>query len=143
MIKFKKVSTDNIFMGRIKKNEDLLLSLEDICKQNNIYLGKIEAIGAVQNAKIGYYDQISKYCYQFIDEKLEIVNLTGNVSIKDNKPMVHAHITLADKNGKTYGGHLALGTVVFACEFIIQSFKGSDFIRKFDDETNLTLWDIK
>ena len=34
--------------------------------------------------------------------------------------MVHAHVTLGDAEGRAFGGHLAAGTPVFACEFVIQ-----------------------
>ena len=55
---------------------------------------------------------------------------------------VHAHITLADENQKSYGGHLAAGTIVFACEVVIYSFKGPEFMRDYDEETGLPLWKL-
>ena len=54
--------------------------------------------------------------------------------------MVHAHVTLADKNGKAYGGHLAPGTEIFACEVIVQALEGPEFKRGIDEETGLPLW---
>ncbi len=69
----------------------------------------------------------------------EITKLVGNVSLKEGRPMVHAHVTLADE-GKAFGGHLAPGTVVFACEFIIQVFEGVSLTRSLDAETGLQLW---
>ncbi|MBA3036250.1 MAG: DNA-binding protein, partial [Desulfobacterium sp.] len=113
----------------------------EICRKNYIQLGRIEALGAVQKARLAFYDQ-QTHEYQFfrIDKLLEITQLVGNISLKDGNPMVHAHITLADKAGKTYGGHLAPGTVVFACEFILEVFEGPIFERKLDEETGLPLW---
>jgi len=64
----------------------------------------------------------------------------GNVSLKDNSPFVHAHITLADKKANAYGGHLASGTVVFACEFMLEVFDGPVLQRDFDETTGLFLW---
>ena len=71
---------------------------------------------------------------------MEITNLKGNISVKDGNPFVHAHITLADKSGKCYGGHLAPGTVVFACEFLIEALDGPVFERCLDEKTGLPLW---
>jgi predicted DNA-binding protein with PD1-like motif len=51
-------------------------------------------------------------------------------------------VTLADDRGTCYGGHLAPGTVVFACEFVVQAFQGPAFERMYDDETGLALWKI-
>jgi len=121
-----------------------LEELTGICRENNIQLGRIEALGAVKKARLGYYNQ-QTHEYQFftLDQTLEITKLVGNISLKDGSPIVHAHITLADKTGKAYGGHLATGTVVFACEFIIEVFDGPVFERKFDKETGLPLWAIQ
>ncbi len=130
-----------IIMGRLKKGEDLLLALGRVIEQNNINMGKIDVIGAVSEARIGYYNQDTKeYQYNKINKPLEIVGCTGNISLLNDEPMVHAHIVLADENGNTFGGHLAEGTTVFASEAIIQKLKGKQLYRTFDRETELTLW---
>ena len=54
--------------------------------------------------------------------------------------MVHAHINLADSEGRTFGGHLAEGTTIFATELYLEELKGEKKIRRFDQETGLTLW---
>ena len=129
------------FVGRLSHGADLLSELTTLCSEKDVPFGRVEAIGAVQKARIGFYNQ-SKREYEFItlDQPLEIMNLTGNVSLKDDKPMVHAHITLGDRDGKAYGGHLAPGTIVFACEYIIQRIEGDTYMRDFDEETGLPLW---
>lgn len=141
MAMVKKVRPIEIFMGKLLHGADLLEEITAICKEKNIQLGSIEAIGAVQKAAIGFYDQ-TKREYQIIsiNEPLEITHLTGNISIKDGTPFVHAHVTLADASGRAYGGHLAVGTIVFACEFIIETFDGVTLKREFDRETGLSLW---
>jgi len=72
---------------------------------------------------------------------MEITKLTGNVSLKDGQPMVHAHITLADEQGQAFGGHLAEGTRIFACEVIIEAYAGDIFERTWDETTGLSLWE--
>ncbi len=143
MTKLIEISSNNIFIGKLSHGCDLLEELTDICIEKNISLGKIEAIGAVQRACIGYYNQTAReYRFLNFDKPSEILNLTGNISIKDNKPFVHAHIVLADETGNSYGGHLAPGTITFACEFIIYSFSGNELKRGMDDTTGLPLWNI-
>ncbi len=131
------------FMGKLEFGGDLLRELTAVCKEKDIILGSVEALGAVQKARIGYYDQ-QKREYRFIeiDKRLEITKLTGNVSVRDGEPMVHAHITLADSEGHAFGGHLAEGTVIFACEFIMNSYEGPCYNRDFDQQTGLPLWKI-
>ncbi|MFW5908573.1 MAG: PPC domain-containing DNA-binding protein [Desulfosalsimonas sp.] len=143
MAKLKSVTSKKLYMGRLKHGADLLEEITKACKKENIKLGRVEAIGAVKKARLGYYDQKTReYGFFRIDRPVEITGLIGNVSIKDGEPMVHAHVTLADEDGKAYGGHLAPETEVFACEIIIEAMEGPAFERKFDEETGLPLWDM-
>lgn len=130
------------YMGRFAKGADLLHALEDFCRVRDITLAEIQAIGAVKQARVGYYEQREqKYHYLELNQPLEIVSLLGNVSLKDGKPMVHAHITLADESGRAYGGHLAEGTIIFACEYWVQEYRGeSSLVRQMNKPTGLFLW---
>ena len=57
--------------------------------------------------------------------------------------MVHAHVTLADAAGRAVGGHLAEGTPVFACEFIITEYLADQtLVRQNDPDTGLMLWPV-
>lgn len=129
-------------MGRLAKGADLLGALEEQCRLHNITLGEVRAIGAVTKARIGYYQQdIQKYMFLDLNQPLEILALIGNVSLKDGQPMVHAHVTLSDAEGRAFGGHLAAGAPVFACEFVIQECQSAKvFQRVLDKETGLFLW---
>lgn len=143
MANVRMVKHSNYFMGKLKHGADLLEEITGICKKENIRLGRVEALGAVSKARLAYYDQDNhEYRFFELDQHLEITNLTGNISIKDGEPMVHAHVTLADEKGKAYGGHLAPGTIVFACELVIQALDGPAFERGFDEETGLPLWSM-
>jgi predicted DNA-binding protein with PD1-like motif len=143
MTESKLVNSREIIMGKLSHGCDLLEDLTRVCVERNIRLGRIAAIGAVKKARIGYYNQkIRTYQFSTLDRPMEILNLTGNISLKDGNPFVHAHVTLADEEGKSYGGHLAPGSIVFACEFILEAFDGPDFNRCPDEETGLPLWSM-
>jgi len=77
-----------------------------------------------------------------LNKKLEIASCTGNISIKDGEIFVQAHITLADMEGKAFGGHLMPGTEIFAAEFFVQELIGQDLVRAKDEITGLPLWKI-
>ena len=141
MAVMKRVKPKELFMGKLSHGSDLLEEITDICRRENVQLGWIEALGAVQRARLGFYNQ-ETHEYEFItvDQPLEITKLVGNVSLKDNSPFVHAHVTLADKKGNAYGGHVVSGTVVFACEFILEIFDGPVLQRELDEVTGLSLW---
>ena len=143
MTKYKTIKSKEIIMGRLGYGCDLLEELARVADERKVKLGRIEAIGAVQKARVGFYNQQTReYRFHFFDRPLEILKLAGNISLKDNRPFVHAHITLADDEGKSFGGHLAPGTVVFACEFLLEAFDGTAFERCFDEETGLPLWAV-
>ena len=137
----REIKHSRYLMGNLDYGSDLLNSLTYICEKENIVLGRLELIGAVQKARIGYYLQDRNiYTSSELNDPMEITSLTGNISLKDGKPFVHAHINLANAEGNVLGGHLLEGTVVFAAEFIIQTFEGPEFSRIFDDHTKLALW---
>ena len=129
-------------MGRLAKGEDLLAALTKCAREHGITLGEVQAIGAVSQARVGYYHQAErKYYFLDLARPLEIASLIGNISLKDGEPMVHAHVTLSDSDGRAFGGHLAEGTVVFACEFAIQEYQSATaLVRQMDDPTGLFLW---
>ena len=105
------VTAGRKIIGRLVKGEDLLAALEKLAREHAITLGEVRAIGAVSQARLGYYSQAERQYYLIeLDRPLEIISLIGNISLKDEKPMVHAHITLCDEEGRDQGGHLAAGT---------------------------------
>lgn len=133
--------TGRTYLFNIRKGEDLLEVIQDFCHNNQIRCGFIQGIGAAEKAAVSIYDQKKKkYKKAVFDREMEILSINGNVSIFDDKPMVHAHITLADSESKVFGGHLIAGTKVFACEVFIQELSGTPKIRHVDKVTHLPLW---
>jgi len=131
-------------IGQLQHGTDLYDGLTQIVQRENIRLGCIRAIGATTHAVIAYYDQNArKYNPMEFREGMEIISLNGNVSIRDGKPFVHAHILLGDPQGKTFGGHLLPGTILFACEVFIDDYEGEELIRSQDNRTGLFLWNNK
>jgi predicted DNA-binding protein with PD1-like motif len=127
---------------RFKTGDDLLECLNDLVLRNQVSAGSFTAIGAVEKATVGYFVGSGKYSNISLQGPLEIVSLLGNVSMKEGAPFVHAHITLSDKDGKTYGGHLMPGTTVGATfELTLHSYDHIELTRKFDPDTKLFLLD--
>jgi predicted DNA-binding protein with PD1-like motif len=128
-------------LGQLPYGSDLYDGLTQIVQKENIRLGRIQAIGATTFAKVAYYDQHTKtYNPLEFTGGMEILNLNGNISMRDGKPFVHVHLLLGDAEGKVFGGHLLPGTKLFACEVTIDEFEGDDLFRSQDDRTGLFLW---
>lgn len=128
-------------IGQFPYGTDLLEELTQFVQKENIRCGRIHGIGATTHTVVAYYDQkTKKYSSMEYSSGMEILNLTGNVSIRDGKPFVHVHILLSDPQGKVFGGHLMAGTKLWACEAFIDEYEGEELVRGQDEETGLLLW---
>ncbi len=135
------VKIEKIFMERLKKGEDLLSALSRAASSHGMRLGKVEAIGAVTGATLGFYRQEDKsYETVRLEGGLEIISLIGNISLKEGKPFLHAHVAFGDESGRAFGGHLMEGSEIFACEAVFTVFSGPDLVRLPDEATGLWLW---
>ncbi len=133
--------TGRTFLFSIFKGEDLLQAVQHFSHHHQVRCGLINAIGAVERATFGIYDQkAKKYAKHNLEKELEILSLSGNISLFDDKPMVHAHVVFSDSEGKAFGGHLMAGTRVFSCEVFMQELTGDIKVRKNDKVTQLPLW---
>ena len=129
------------FVCRLPHGKDLITSIEDFCIELSIQMATFSIIGAVSSVTFGAYDQKQQVYVTVTEEApLEIVNCIGNVSLKDGDPVVHAHIVLGDKQGKTIGGHLFSETILFVGEIDLQELTGKPLERVYDDTTGLMLW---
>ncbi len=132
-------------MTSLEEGSDLLEALVSCVKEKNYTSCWIFGIGALKNAKLAWYNQEKmKYEEINLDENLEIVSLSGNISFTTDSNFKdgifpHFHISLSDKKGQIYGGHVLKGCEIFVCELmIIESLNQQT--RFFDKERGLWLW---
>ena len=137
------LATGRVFLARLPRGTDLVEGITTFCVGNNIRLATVQAIGAVEKAVFGYYQQSNReYETWTLERPLEIVSLLGNISLLDNLPFLHAHIIFGDEKGQTLGGHLFKGTLVFSCEFKVTELTGAGRVRGPDPDTGLPLWGL-
>jgi len=120
---------------------DLVQELQDFVQKEGINLAWISGVGAVVKANLRFYNQVEKSWLDIaVNKNLEVINLTGNISLLNGEPIVHVHITLSDEEGRCYGGHVGPGTMVFNMEILLTTLTGPPVTRKLDTDTGLTLW---
>jgi hypothetical protein len=119
-----------IFATRLKPNQDLKESLKSFVKQNNIQSGFIlTAVGSLKQATLRFANRDNA---QVFNERFEIVSLVGTLSIHG----IHLHISLSDNNGKTIGGHLVDGCIIYTtAEIVIGVSEDFIFVRTVDETT--------
>lgn len=129
------------FVGRLETGSDLVGEIERYCAEQGILAAQVTVIGAVRRARYAYYEQDDhRYLELETDTHHEIVGFTGNISLRDDRPFLHAHATFADASGACVGGHLLRGIEVFAAEVMIREIGGVSLVRLPDEETGLALW---
>ena len=132
-----------MIVERFETGDDILERLNDLVHKQQVSAGSFTALGAVERATVGYFTGNGNYSNTSLPGPLEIVSCVGNVSLKEGAPFVHAHITLSDKEGKAYGGHLMSGCIVGATfELTLHSYSSMRLQRKFNALTKLFLLDI-
>jgi hypothetical protein len=117
---------ENGFMIYVEKDEKIMESLTQFCIKKDINNAQLSGIGAVRNIELGSFDtKNKKYIRQNFDNTWELVSYQGNVSLKDNVPFIHAHVTLSDHSLDMKGGHLFEATVAAVGEFFLRNIDNS------------------
>ncbi|MFX1285819.1 MAG: PPC domain-containing DNA-binding protein [Promethearchaeota archaeon] len=127
------------YLLRLYRGEDILESLQKFCEHNpDIGSGRIQGIGAVSAAKIGFFDG-KEYVVNTFKENLEIVSLLGNIATSQ---LVHLHGIFGRADASCVGGHVMLGCIVsVTCEIQILVLD-PQVSREEDPQTKLKLLNL-
>lgn len=135
----KVIKIDDGYLIILKKGEEVIETLTDFCIKNKINSGFVSGIGAVEDIKIGYFDERRKeYLYSEIKKSCEVLSMTGDISLKQSTPFLHLHIVLGKEDFSAIGGHLVKAIVSATLEVFIFHYN-KKFLRNFDEETGLYL----
>lgn len=130
-----------VIVARLPHDADLLEAVAAVADEQGITTADVRGIGALKRARLAYYDQSARtYGELAVDQPVELVSLTGNVSRREGRTAVHVHAALADREGRTWGGHVQPGCVVFAGELVLTELVGESLERVHDETTGLPLW---
>ena len=128
------------YFVRIDRGEEIISSLAALCKEENILLATVEALGAVDHAVVSVYDVPTKTFYKKeFNEAMEISNLCGTVTGKNGEVYTHLHATVCDKNLVAHGGHANELRVAATCEMVVRTVAG-EVDRKLDEEIGLNVF---
>jgi uncharacterized protein len=105
---------------RFDRGDEILGSLIKWVRDNAIRSGTFTGIGAISDAKIGWFDpETQEYQTLEINEPCEITSIVGNIAWFEDTPVAHTHITLSKSDYSVVGGHLMEATVSVTCEIWI------------------------
>lgn len=119
-----------IYVLRLHPGDDLKKSLVAFSKENNLQAGLvITCVGSLQRAALRMANQPETI---LIEGKFEIVSLVGTFS--SDGP--HLHLSISDSTGKTLGGHLQDGSLIFTtAEIVLGELEDWTFTRPIDPDT--------
>lgn len=128
------------YILRLDKGEELVKTLREFCKDQEITLGWVSGIGAVNRATIGLFETATQqyHSHEFTGD-MEITSLAGNISRMKGDVYLHLHICLSNAEHKTYGGHLNTAIISATGELIVGMIHGT-VEREFNPEVGLNLY---
>ncbi len=141
-MKFKKSGSSYVIL--LSRGDRIIECLTEFCAKKRIKAGHFHGIGTLRRAELAYYDvKTKKYRSRvFSKPPLEVVGLSGNVSMSENRTKVHAHVVISDSGFRTFGGHLNEGEAYPMCEVVLAPLRGK-LERKMDKETGLHVLKLK
>src|SRR3954469_6567726 len=137
----KGVQIHNGYFLVFERGEELFSTLSRFCENNDIHWARFNAIGAVENVEIGYYDLPNRqYVFRAEAGPFEVANLDGNITELEERPLIHAHgvFSRCDETLECLGGHIRRAQVAVTLEICLWEVT-QPLLREFDDDTGLNL----
>lgn len=134
--------TNDTYLIRLEVGEFVGETLRTFAKAQGVQNGYFTGIGAVDTLTCGYYE-LTERRYHFTDytDMVEVVSLTGNVTLKDGEPFIHMHGVFTDTTNQAFGGHIVDMRVGVTLEVVLTPLP-SAFMRVPDEYCGLALIDL-
>jgi uncharacterized protein len=118
------------FALRLHPHQDLRQELESFARSRELRAAFVlTCVGSLRHAALRLADKDDTTHYE---DKFEILSLVGTLSPDG----AHLHIALADGTGRTIGGHLMEGNLIYTtAEIVVGELAGVRFSRPIDPET--------
>ena len=134
--------TESGYLLKLSTGEELVSELSQFCLENAIFAGSFTVIGATTQIDLGFYSLTKKeYSWREFSGEFEITGGVGNITIFEQKPVIHMHTAISDEAFNAYGGHVKSLVVGATCEVVLVVYTKT-MERKFDAEVGLNLWGL-
>jgi predicted DNA-binding protein with PD1-like motif len=129
------------FVLVLGSGDETMRALVSFAAENRLKASQFSAIGAFERAVVAYFEWDSKrYRHIPIDEQVEVLSLTGDITLENQQPKIHAHVVLGKADATAHGGHLVEGHVRPTLELLITELP-RHLYRRNDPESGLALID--
>jgi hypothetical protein len=115
--------------------------LTDFARENRVTSASFTAIGAFSHATVAWFDDSKKgFKLNPINQQVELVSMIGNITLVNDKPAVHTHVSVASSDGTVRGGHL-INAFVFPTLELFMTVHPTPLHKQPDEATGLELID--
>jgi len=132
---------DGTYVVSLMRGDLLRESIEGLAVRENIVAAQLSAIGAVEDPELGcYLLEKKEYLRRTFPGILELVSLQGNLTLKDGRPFLHAHIAVSGEDFVVFGGHLFEAKAGVVVELFIRPLS-TPLPRILCEEIGLARWE--
>jgi predicted DNA-binding protein with PD1-like motif len=133
---------DRTFIVVFETGDEVIGGLTDFARQNNIQTAFLFGIGAFQRATLGFFNlETKEYQHITINEQMEVMSVTGNITLYEGGPKIHSHAVVGKRDGSAHGGHLIEAIVRPTLEVFL-TVSPATIKRKMDKAAGLPLIDF-
>ncbi len=119
--------------------EEVAEGLLEFARAHDVSAAHFTAIGALQEATLGFFDPEEKdYVEIPVEVQVEVLAMVGNLARHEGKPKLHAHVVVGERDGTARGGHLLSATARPTLEVLLTEAP-AHLEREIDEATSLPL----
>jgi uncharacterized protein len=123
------------------KGDEAFSGLQEFAEKYHVTSAHFTAIGAMSGATLGWFDPQRKMYKKIpIDGQHEVIGMSGDIALYQEKPVVHTHMVVGASDGTTRAGHVLAAYVAPTLEVMV-IVDPITMHKRFDPETDLTLID--
>ena len=134
------VDGERTFALIFDSGDEFMSHLLAFARDHSLGGSRFTAIGAFQEATLGYFDWSKKdYVKIPVREQVEVVSLVGDIAQdEEGDPKIHAHVVLGRSDGMALAGHVLDARVRPTLEVMLVETP-RHLQRRHDPETGLAL----
>jgi len=119
----KQLSANEYLLVFTEPDVELIGALNEFAATNNLPSGRLQAIGSVSEATLGWWSNDTKTVERYtVQGQFEVVSFLGNITSCGDGPRIHAHAILTGPGGLVAGHAFAL-TVRASVEVSVTVFE--------------------
>ncbi|MGA2664860.1 MAG: PPC domain-containing DNA-binding protein [Nitrososphaerales archaeon] len=109
------------FVLVFQTGDELAEGLSRFAEDQRLSAASLTAVGALSSVRLAYFDWDNKRYEPSVtlEEQVELLSLLGDIALKDDEPVVHAHVVVGKRDGTAHGGHLVEACVRPTCEVMV------------------------